>query len=451
MKKIILMAIVMMITSSLFAQKLTKISIQSAPALSESTIELRIVADGATKLHSTTTSSKSGAIGFLFDQSEESFIVVTHKKREFIFYAKPGDEINASINCDNATYQLMGNNTEENKALCIWNNYVAELLLHTEYQKDNTYASTDFFRLFEEKENGKYAILKKMGTKNDKFNVLMKFQAETDIDYYGSRYRTSITKNHPVKSDYPKVFGQMKIADHLKSDLLLNLPNGVQKIQQMGSFYSWYNGLPSKDLIQSTIDLISNDVLKGEYVIVARKIKKHSEYEEHIAKFGKYLITKSQNERMDNLCAIVANNVPGQPATNFTYPDINGKMVSLSDFKGKVVYVDMWATWCGPCRRQIPHLVKLEKELENNKDIVFLSVSLDHLSNIDGWKKMIKENKLGGVQLITDGDRKICRDYKFTGIPHFMIIDKKGNVYSESAPFPSSSLLKNILRKLASE
>ncbi len=118
--------------------------------------------------------------------------------------------------------------------------------------------------------------------------------------------------------------------------------------------------------------------------------------------------------------------------------------MSLTDFKGKVVLVDVWATWCGPCKAQIPHLEKLEKEY-HGKDIVFISVSVDEKK--DKWLNMIKKDNLGGVQLWANGFSKICKDYSIKGIPRFMLFDKEGNIISVDAPRPSEPKLKELINK----
>ena len=80
-------------------------------------------------------------------------------------------------------------------------------------------------------------------------------------------------------------------------------------------------------------------------------------------RYGKYLVTPSLKARAEAIGTALYDTAPGSIAADFTYPDVNGKEVSLSDFKGKVVLVDVWATWCGPCRGEIPHLKKLEQEM----------------------------------------------------------------------------------------
>tara|TARA_Y100001968_G_scaffold331483_1_gene386316 strand:+ start:1505 stop:2539 length:1035 start_codon:yes stop_codon:yes gene_type:complete len=140
----------------------------------------------------------------------------------------------------------------------------------------------------------------------------------------------------------------------------------------------------------------------------------------------------------------------GEPAIDFTYPDIDNNIVSLSDFKGKYVYVDIWATWCGPCVAEIPFLVELEKEFYDD-NIVFLSVSVDNDVNKEKWKTMIKEKDMGGVQLFASGwNSQIGNDYAIsaTGIPRFMLFDKEGNVMDTNAPRPSSEDIKKVFNEI---
>jgi len=138
---------------------------------------------------------------------------------------------------------------------------------------------------------------------------------------------------------------------------------------------------------------------------------------------------------------------PGMPAFDFTYPDVDGKMVSLSDFKGSFVYVDVWATWCGPCKREIPHLVELEKDY-HNKNIVFLSVSVDEDKDRDTWLNMLEEKEMGGVQLFASGWSKITKDYMINGIPRFMLFDGEGNIIDVNASRPSQPETRILFSQL---
>lgn len=140
----------------------------------------------------------------------------------------------------------------------------------------------------------------------------------------------------------------------------------------------------------------------------------------------------------------------GQPSPKFNYPDINGKNVSLDDLKGKYVYVDVWATWCGPCKREIPFLKELDEEYKG-KDLAIVSLSIDKMENKDKWLKMVKEQQLQGIQILADKDwnSEFVTSYNITGIPRFILIDPEGNIYNSNAPRPSDPRLKELLSSLS--
>jgi len=136
----------------------------------------------------------------------------------------------------------------------------------------------------------------------------------------------------------------------------------------------------------------------------------------------------------------------GKPAPQFAYKDIKGKTVSLSAFKGKYVYIDVWATWCKPCMMEIPDLLALQKALKD-KNIAFISVSIDKPEDAAKWKKVIAEKHLGGTQLIAENawDSSMVRDYKIESVPRFILIDPQGKIVDFDAKRPSNEeLLKEL-------
>ncbi|TRZ41879.1 TlpA family protein disulfide reductase [Robertkochia solimangrovi] len=136
----------------------------------------------------------------------------------------------------------------------------------------------------------------------------------------------------------------------------------------------------------------------------------------------------------------------GEQAPDFTYNDVNGNPVSLSDFKGKIVYIDLWATWCGPCLRELPAL-KQVKEKFRDREIVFIGISLD--DDHDAWVKKVNANEgdlLSGVQLATGSfECQLNTDYNLNGIPHYILIGKDGELLEKKAPRPSHPELMDLL------
>ncbi|MBR6944830.1 MAG: TlpA family protein disulfide reductase [Prevotella sp.] len=161
------------------------------------------------------------------------------------------------------------------------------------------------------------------------------------------------------------------------------------------------------------------------------------------AKHGSEVLP-AQREKYELLKRRTLVNNEGEDWIDFTYPDITGKKHSLSDYLGKVVVVDVWATWCAPCKAEIPHLETLEKEMKG-KDVVFISVSID--TDQAKWEQFVKEKGLGGVQLISYNKGVIVDDYMLDGVPRFMVFSKQGKTVSTNAPRPSTSELKEMIEK----
>jgi peroxiredoxin len=116
-----------------------------------------------------------------------------------------------------------------------------------------------------------------------------------------------------------------------------------------------------------------------------------------------------------------------KPAPGITVTDQNGKNVSLSDFKGKYVLVDFWASWCKPCRAENPNLVSAFGKY-SGKNFTILSVSLDTEKN--KWLQAISEDKLSWTHVsdLKGGDSKAAKDYGVIGIPASFLVDPKGNI-----------------------
>ena len=132
-----------------------------------------------------------------------------------------------------------------------------------------------------------------------------------------------------------------------------------------------------------------------------------------------------------------ANPIPAQANTNYTYAqapdftlrDTKGKKVSLADYKGRVVLINFWATWCAPCIYEIPHLEKIYKEMKG-EGVVVLGINLDEPRNISGIKPLAK--KLGiTYPVLLDSNRSVTSLYNpDIVLPFNVIINPKGEIYA---------------------
>ncbi len=135
--------------------------------------------------------------------------------------------------------------------------------------------------------------------------------------------------------------------------------------------------------------------------------------------------------------------VAGQPASNFVFTDVAGQAFRLEDFRGKFLFINVWATWGVPCRSENIYWEKLEKEFEE-ENIVFVAVACDNDRAI--WEKRVRENPKGEVQLYMGSDRSFMDFYMIRGIPRFILISPDGRIINSDMPRPSNPETAKILR-----
>ncbi|RZJ31692.1 MAG: TlpA family protein disulfide reductase [Flavobacterium sp.] len=139
----------------------------------------------------------------------------------------------------------------------------------------------------------------------------------------------------------------------------------------------------------------------------------------------------------------------GTVSPGFDYENHKGGKTKLADLKGKYVYIDNWATWCGPCRGEIPSLQKVEEHFKG-KNIEFVSISVDVKKDYDKWRKFVTDKSLGGMQLIADNDwnSDFMKAYGVMSIPRFILIGPDGKIIDSDAKRPSDPALTAQLETL---
>ena len=135
----------------------------------------------------------------------------------------------------------------------------------------------------------------------------------------------------------------------------------------------------------------------------------------------------------------------GTESPYLEFTDLEGRKVTTDDLKGKFVFIDVWATWCGPCKQEIPHLEKLQEQMKG-RDITFVSISVD--KDRDAWEKMAREQHLGGMQLYAGEGAELSEVYGINGIPRFILLDREGYIVAPSAIRPSNPDILEILGNL---
>jgi peroxiredoxin len=138
----------------------------------------------------------------------------------------------------------------------------------------------------------------------------------------------------------------------------------------------------------------------------------------------------------------------GKPAPDFSLPSLGGKKVSLSEFKGKAVFLNFWATWCPPCKEEMPSMEKVYRE-QKGRGFEILAVSIDKgTTEIEAFKK---EHGLT-FTILHDPEMKVAAVYELAFVPTTYLIDRSGNVvhretqYRDWADVESRKLLEKILK-----
>ncbi len=135
----------------------------------------------------------------------------------------------------------------------------------------------------------------------------------------------------------------------------------------------------------------------------------------------------------------------GNPAPAFTMTDINGNEVSLADYRGRVVYLKFWASWCGPCMRQVPPAAKLKERFAGEEDLVYIYISIERED--EAWRNAVAHHGITGVHMRTPGrERGIPALYNVRWIPTFYIIGRDGNIFNHRPPMPADEGIDEVLR-----
>ena len=192
--------------------------------------------------------------------------------------------------------------------------------------------------------------------------------------------------------------------------------------------------------------MICSDAVRVAYVSKRmEQVRSYEQFTAEIMPFKKLFNTPAlktiYGKKADELTIFAK----GAQAYNFKLEDTKGKMVSLSDFKGKVVVVDIWAMWCAPCLTEKPFYQKVEEEFKHRDDIIFLGISHDGLSRKTNWKDFVAKKGWKNIELIANYNESVGKYYKIEGIPRFMIFDKEGKIVTVDAPRPSDPAFKKLI------
>ena len=354
----------------------------------------------------TATIDDNGQFYIEVSQDSAQYATLVHGEMTTIFL-QPGDEIKISFNTEKFDETMNFQNSPESS-------FLAYKLISTEQR--------DFY--------GEALYLSDEGNYKDDLveyeNTILERLNTFEDGYFKS---TEIKKLETSIARYTK----QKEGFSERTELELEYMWNTQLLYREYNFYSLIEKSDRAEYIEKLTEF------KSKMLQSLERLKDDDGYEKErekiMAVVDKWKERKNDYDNMPN---------DGDLSIDFSYPNQSEKLISLSSFRGSVVYVDVWATWCGPCIAEIPSLERLQKDYQD-KNIVFLSVSVD--TDKDAWEKMLIDDELGGVQLWADGWSELTKSYAIFGIPRFMLIDKTGHLISVDAPRPSSNEIRTLIEE----
>ncbi|TRX72111.1 TlpA disulfide reductase family protein [Carboxylicivirga sp. M1479] len=422
-------------------------------------IHLCKVEHGETAKVAVTTISADGRFGFNYPVDKAGLYVLnvvwdkalrSVKKDHDLkrLYLEDGVELDVKIS--DGTYELLASNSVKNDVLSEWNTKVDTVFSYSHGFSYNMADYTSFFPLLPKYVDETAAFKAKINTGDANFDELMKLLVETDMNASALTFIYTPRGKHPERKDYAEYYETLLNEKSPQSARLLELPNGYDYVRLYSMFAVM--SLPDKptDWNKAAMENIPNDLLKGYYAL--NNVSKFRTYDDayvaYKAMVEPFLSTPYLKDELKAFEMTIRDFEKGSPAFDFAGKDVNGKEHKLSDYKGNLVYIDVWATWCGPCKSQIPALKELEKKY-HGQPVTFLSISVDKMKDQQKWKDFVKEENLQGVQLMADKAfaSDVAEAYRINAIPRFMLIDMDGNIVSTDAPRPSDEKANELIKK----
>ncbi len=404
----------------------------------------------------------SNAFEAVLPVSEGQFVYVSQPRRNIILYLLPGADIQISFNAEDPDLLpvIEGEKALESRFLVSYNKeverkYNRSIILN---QLGSTTAA-DFKDMMDNAYEEKLAYLES----HENYRKL-------DKEFVKVMKTNFLYEKYGLLLDYPMAFSYFNpeagdpelpegFYDFLESDDLFN--DEFLKSRPYFSFANTYlnrhaekNADPDSELsfyerqYQFAREIFTGktrEAVLAQNLIYLLNFGTAEAGEEYYADFSALVQTPEYRELIEAEYQTIMALAPGQPAPAITLTDIDGNEVSLSDFAGKVVYLDFWASWCGPCMREVPFAKELKKRMEEEDDLVFFYVSVD--TDEVAWRNKVAEMEIKGVHVNVSGfGHDVPVSYNLKGVPTFYLIGRDGKIFDNRPPRPSNPKVDEVLK-----
>ena len=376
------------------------------------TITIKRVVDGSFETVNSIDVAKEKPFLLPCVVKEEGFYYLISLRWKLRVYLKPADNLELAIDGRSGSYEIV-NGSEENQLIQKWQQLIFPI---TNYGYNLSILQRDTFDLntyqnrYESLESSIVNFTNNINHVGSRFSTLFRMAIDVDKEFapilflFNTSAKTTKGFGGTPKNfnNVPDFYKQFIHAGKFNDASLLN-------IGEARSYMNLYAklviaSLPEdqrKQLTQSEklglmINSISNDTLRSYFFkdqMSEIAVNNLTEFRSTLEPYEKYTKPASVKREYLKLYEQFISDTAyvGKSAYNFTLPDSTGRMISMKDFKGKVMFIDVWATWCGPCREQFPFLKIVEEEYKDNSDIVFMGISIDRLRDREKWLKMMKK------------------------------------------------------------
>lgn len=260
---------------------------------------------------------------------------------------------------------------------------------------------------------------------NCAYTINGKVNAIADAEVTGGDLYTAYKTIADVKADFQRRSGQLrqeyKVAEQAgdtvrQNEIIKEYEEGNKKVEEQ-----------QKDFIKAnSTSPVAAFLVRNMYGHESlEKIKEGmGMLDASLATSPYYLALQERVEKLESVAV-------GKEAPDFTLMDVNGNPLTLSSYRGKYVLIDFWASWCGPCRRENPHVVELYNEF-NAKGFDILGVSLDNKK--ENWLKAIEDDQLVWNQVsdLKGWKNEVAQLYAVSSIPHTVLVDKEGKIIAKN-------------------
>lgn len=272
----------------------------------------------------------------------------------------------------------------------------------------------------------------------ERFN---KERMDKDADYVKFARSINVNDEERMKRDERgSMGGYMSLLNgYIRWEMAVNNDPRYHTNLQTAAFMEWTNKLIKNEAIANALMNKEYDT----YFVTGGGEKSKDVYEAYI----KYSTDTTRLAEVSAKFEAINKLAAGVMAPDFEMTGLDGKVYKLSDFRGKNLYIDVWATWCGPCVGEIPHFQKQYEKYKDCEALEFISISID--SNKKFWENLLNKAGSDWKQFIVENGKEsdFCKKYMIDGIPRFILIDKEGKIISVSAPRPSSPEIEPLLEK----